>query len=198
VVLALILVGVNWLSGRTSSGPEATVTQSKVPSEAGKPSPAGSGTPEVLGPPFFSKPTKVEELGKATVAITPAVNEPALSLKEEMEETLFSMRKGQEQKDINLFMSCFSPSFPDLEKKRQETIKRWVVYDFPQLVFNIDDVHEVGADSHIALVTWEVQAQNINTQKVATSSQKFKVWFTKEQGRRLVKSLEKEGKEENE
>lgn len=54
----------------------------------------------------------------------------------------------------------------------------------------------MDADSHIALVTWEVQAQNINTQKVATSSQKFKVWFTKEQGQRLIKSLEKEGKEE--
>lgn len=124
VLLVSIVVGIYWLSGRTSSGPAATVTQSKGPSEAGKPSPAGDATPEVLGPPYFSKPTKVEELGKATVATVPAVNEPALSLKEEMEETLFNMRKGQEQKDINLFMSCFSPSFPDLEKKRQETITR--------------------------------------------------------------------------
>ena len=196
VLLVLILVGISWLSGgRTSPAPGDTLSQGKASGSAAKSAPAGGTTPEVLGPPYFSKPTKLAELGSATVKVAPA--EPALSLKEEMEETLFNMRKGQEQKDIDLFMACFSPSFPELDKKRQETLKRWVVYDFSQLVFNIDDVQEEGADSHIALVTWDVQARNRNSEKVTASTQQFKVRFIKEQGRQLIKSLDKEGKEEN-
>ncbi len=53
----------------------------------------------------------------------------------------------------------------------------------------------ISADSHIALVTWDVQARDRNNQKTTTSSQQFKVRFIKEQGRQLIKSLEKEGKE---
>ncbi len=147
VVLAVILVGISLITGRTGSGPADALSRGKAPGQAARPAPAGSATPEVLGPPFFSKPTKMTEFAKATVAVDPAVHEPQLSLKEELEETLFNMRKGQEEKDINLFMSCFSPSFPDLDKKRQETLKRWVVFDFSQLVFNIDDVQEEGAVS---------------------------------------------------
>jgi hypothetical protein len=199
VLLILILAGISWLSGgRTGSTPVDTLSQGKAPGFAAKRAPAGGATPEVLGPPYFSKPTKIADLGKTALALAPAVPEPELSLKDDMEETLFKMRKGQEQKDINLYMSCFSPSFPDLQKKRQETLERWVVYDFPQLVFNIDEVQEAGPDSHMALVTWEVEARNRNTRKVQTLSQRFKVGFTKERGHLLIKSLEKEGKEENE
>jgi hypothetical protein len=185
VVLIVVWVGISWLSGgRSGSAP---------------PEMLGQAPPEVLGPPFFSKPTKVAELSKSSIALATAVHEPGLSLKEELEETLFKMRKGQEQKDINLYMSCFAPSFPELEKKQKETLTRWVVYDFTQLAFNIDDLQETDADNQIASVTWEVQARNRNTQKVQTFSQRFKVGFTREQGQRLIKSLEKEGgKEENE
>ena len=199
-ILVLAFVGISWLSGdkNGSMPPEINSQAPKIPGASAQPPVTIRTTPEVLGPPFFSKPTKIAELGKSSVEPAPAVHEPGLSLKEELEETLFKMRRGQEQKDIDLYMSCFSPSFPELEKKKKETLTRWVVYDFTHLVFNIEDVQEIAADNHIALVTWEVKARNRNNQKVESFNQRFKVAFIKDQGQQLIKSLEKEGMAERE
>jgi hypothetical protein len=199
LVLIVLAVGVNWLGGWGSISSLLSLTgQGKT--TASTPKPAGEiPTSGVLGPPYFSKPTDLAKLNPPTAkggAITAPNQE--LSPKEEMEEVLFNLRKGQEEKDLTLYMSCFSPTYPDLEQKKEDTLKIWKTFEFSQMLFNIEDIQEVAPDTQVALVTWEIQARNLNTQKVATSSQKYKVWFIKEAGKWLIKSLEKEGKEAKE
>jgi hypothetical protein len=196
LVLIIIILGITWISGRgtISSSPEMTA-RGKATSSGQKPS-GEVPTSGVLGPPFFSKPTDLAKLNPTTAKEgTIAGPDQQLSLKEEIEEVLFNLRKGQVEKDIIIYMSCFSPSYPNLEQKREDTLKNWREFEFLKMLFNIDEIQEVAADSHIALVTWDIQTRNINTLKETKSSQKYKVWFVKDAGKRLIKSLEKEGKE---
>jgi hypothetical protein len=202
VVLAISLVGISKLSDRSGSVSLDHNSHAKAPAaSSGQAKPAaGAVDPELLGPPFFSKATKVAELAQ-TAAQTPAppaagVPEQPLTFREEMEEVLLTMRKGHEDKKIDVFMSCFATSFPDLKKKRDDTLRNWVIYDYSHIIFNIDNVEEVGPNNIIALVTWEVQAQNRSTRKINISSQQYKVLFIKEQGRCVINSLEKEVKEQ--
>jgi hypothetical protein len=198
LILIVIGLGVSWFMGRggTPSRP-GLIAQEKTPVKAKAQNPPGGlPTSGVLGPPYFSKPTDLAKLNPPTAkggAIT--VSDQELSPKEEMEEVLFNLRKGQEAKDLTLYMSCFSPSYPNLDKKREDTLKSWQTFEFSQMLFNIEDIREVAPDSHIALVTWDIEARNLNNQKVTKSSQQYKVWFIKDAGKRLIKSLEKEGKE---
>lgn len=196
LILIVLVLGINWLVGRgtTSSTPGITA-QGKTPVSAKKP--AGAlPTSGVLGPPYFSKPTDLAKLNPSISKEGAAAGaDQELSPKEEMEEVLFNLRKAQIEKDIDLYMSCFSPSYPDLEQRRDNTLKNWRAFEFSQMLFNFDDMQEVAPDSHIALITWDIQASNINTQKITNSTQQYKVWFVKERGKWLIKSLEKEGKE---
>lgn len=191
LALLIILVGLSWLSGTgTKSPPTQVASQGKT--LPGTQKPVQSVIPEVAGAPYFRSPTRVANLGPARASSAPMAQSSGLSLKEEMEEVLFNLRKAQLEKDMDLFMSCYSPSFPDLEKKRQDTLKIWHHNEFVQMVFDIGDIQEVATGNDLASVTWEVQVRNLETQKITSSSQKFKVWFVKEKGRLLIKSMEKE------
>jgi hypothetical protein len=196
LILIILALGINWFAGRgTKSSSPGLTAQGKTAAGAQKPS-GGIPASGVLGPPYFSKPTDLAKLNppipKGEAATAP---DQQLSPKEEMEEILFNLRKGQEEKDLTLYMSCFSPTYPNLDQKKEDTLKSWKTFEFSQMLFKIDDIQEVAPDSQIATVTWDIQARNLNNQKVTKSSQKYKVWFVKEGGKWLIKSLEKEGKE---
>jgi hypothetical protein len=131
----------------------------------------------------------------ATVTPTaPAAPEPAppaeASLKEQLQKELSILREAQLRKDIVLFMSVYSLTYPELDNKRASTLKAWERFDFTNLVFTVDKIQPIDSDNAIAVVTWYMDTKNRQTQNLSSSSQTFQVRFAKEQGKWRIRSLE--------
>ena len=100
------------------------------------------------------------------------------------------MREAQLRKDIVLFMSVYSLTYPELDDKRATTLKAWENFDFTNLVFTVDKVQSIDPDNAIAWVTWYMDTKNRRTQELSSGSQIFQVRFAKEQGKWRIRSLE--------
>jgi hypothetical protein len=111
-------------------------------------------------------------------------------LKAQLAAVLSSLREGQLHKDIVKFMSVYSLTFPDLEKKRADALKSWEYYDYTNLVFTIDKVQPIDPDNVMAWVTWYIDTRNRQTQELASSTQTYQVRFVKELGKWRIRSLQ--------
>ena len=167
VIILLIL-----LFTRGTSTPPAPATAPKVEAPAPAP-PAATVTPTA----------------PATPAPEPAPPAEA-NLKEQLQKELSILREAQLRKDIVLFMSVYSLTYPELDEKRASTLKSWERFDFTNLVFTVDKIQPIDPDNAIAEVTWYMDTKNRRTQVLSSSSQIFQVRFAKEQGKWRIRSLE--------
>jgi ribosomal protein L40E len=58
---------------------------------------------------------------------------------EKIKSLFENIRQANLQKDIDLFISCFSHDFKGMEGKRKDTLKMWENYDYLNLSFNLKD-----------------------------------------------------------
>ncbi|MBU4234373.1 MAG: zinc ribbon domain-containing protein [Proteobacteria bacterium] len=141
---------------------------------------------------------KVEAPAPAPPAVTATPTAPATqpappaeaNLKEQLQKELSILREAQLRKDIILFMSVYSLTYPELDDKRASTLKAWEGYDFTNLVFTVDKIQSIDPDNSIAWVTWYMDTKNRQTQELSSSSQSFQVRFAKELGKWRIRSLE--------
>ncbi len=137
----------------------------------------------------------------AQVAPTPAVPPapttppapapgPEMPLKEQLSDVLNKLRDAQMKRDIFLYMSCYSYTFPTLDTQRREILKTWENYHFTNLVYFLEDVKSLGLENATAKVTWEIQVQNRRTQDFENFTSTYKVGFAKELGAWRIRSLE--------
>jgi hypothetical protein len=145
-------------------------------------------------PPAPAPAPKVEAPAPAPPAATAAPSQPAApaeaNLQEQLQKELSVLREAQLRKDIVLFMSIYSHTYPELDDKRAGTLKAWAGYDFTNLVFTVDKIQSIDPDNAIAWVTWYMDTKNRQTQELSSSSQTFQVRFAKELGKWRIRSLE--------
>lgn len=84
------------------------------------------------------------------------------------------------KEDINLFLSCYSPIYPDLNSKRQATLKNWKKFDFVNLTYNILE-KEIGADKANITVQWNMHTVGKDG-SILKSKDTFNVVLRKEDG----------------
>jgi hypothetical protein len=134
---------------------------------------------------------KVEAPAPAPPAATATPAAPAeAGLQEQLQKELSLLREAQLRKDIVLFMSVYSSTYPELDDKRASTLKAWEGFDFTNLVFTVDKIQSIDPDNAIAWVTWYMDTKNRQTQDLSSSSQTFQVRFAKELGKWRIRSLE--------
>ncbi len=107
---------------------------------------------------------------------------PAPSLPEQVQALFNTLREAQLKKDLTLFLSCYSPSFPGLAEKRQQTQKAWEDYTFTNMFYFLDEVTPQGPDQAKVRVTWELQAQPRGEGETLTATQVFQVELRREGG----------------
>jgi hypothetical protein len=100
------------------------------------------------------------------------------------------IRQAQLEKNIDLFLSAYSPGFPQIEKKREKVLKIWQTYDFLEIRYLIDDFRQKDASTFSAKVTWNIKTQNIDTNEIKTSLKSYHVFFSKGSGKWLIQDLE--------
>jgi ketosteroid isomerase-like protein len=68
-----------------------------------------------------------------------------------------NIRQANLQKDIDLFMSCFSSDFSDKEGKRQDTLKMWETFNYQDLSYDLKELTLLG-DTAVVKLEWVVLA----------------------------------------
>ena len=156
----------------------------------------GASTPPAPAPvPKAEAPAPAPPAATATPA-APATPAPESApsaeakLQEELQKELSILREAQLRKDIVLFMSVYSLTYPELDGKRASTLNAWERFDFTNLVFTVDKIQSIDPENAIADVTWYMDAKNRQTQELSSSSQTFQVRFAKELGKWRIRSLE--------
>jgi hypothetical protein len=142
-------------------------------------------------PVAFPVPGPVPQAQVPTMpAPTAAPTPPAPDLKQQVQGLLALMREAHLKKDINQYLSCYSPAFPDLERKRQDTLRAWENFDFINAFFTIDNFQPLDGDTVNATVTWNLDTKNKRTQKSVSAQQTYRVQFGREMDAWRIRALE--------
>jgi hypothetical protein len=166
-ILVIILLILLFTRGTTTAPPPAPAPKVEAPATA---PPAATATP-------------------APPAAQPAATAEA-DLKEQLQKELSILREAQLRKDIVLFMSVYSRTYPELDDKRTSTLKAWEDFDFTNLVFTVDKIQSIDPDNAIAWVTWYMDTKNRQSQELSSNSQTFQVRFANELGKWRIRTLE--------
>ncbi|AEB10014.1 double zinc ribbon domain-containing protein [Desulfobacca acetoxidans] len=98
---------------------------------------------------------------------TPVVSSPPVgridTLQREVERLAEKIRSAHMNKDMNLFISCYSPSYPDLGKLERETYETWKNFDFRTVSYNISNIRQFGPRHATADLVWNFQLYNNQT-----------------------------------
>ncbi len=103
---------------------------------------------------------------------------------------LNQIREAQYKKDIDLFLQAYSPTFPDLEKKKEQTLTIWRRYDYLDMHFHVNDLRPEGAATLWGKITWDLKTRDRKTQAVKTLAKSYQVQFSKDSGQWLIQRLD--------
>jgi hypothetical protein len=87
-------------------------------------------------------------------------------------------------------LSHYSPNFPQLPQRAQSISKIWKTYDYPKMEFEIKEVRLLADNTALVRVTWNVEVQNISTQKNKNVSKTYLIRFVRESGQWRIKALD--------
>jgi len=108
---------------------------------------------------------------------------------EEVTGLLEQIRNAQLKKDIGLFLEAYSPTFPDLDKKRESIKKTWEKYDYLDMHFNIENIQKPDAKTIIAKVVWDITLEDLQSKKKSTLVRDYTVYFSQVSGKWLIQEL---------
>jgi len=114
----------------------------------------------------------------------------AIPDKEDLLRLLNQIREAQTKKDIRLFLDAYSPTFPNLAKKRRLTLNLWKSYDYIESQFQINNLQQENASMIFAEITWNIKVQDRKTHAIKLVSKSYNVNFTKQSGKWLIQELE--------
>lgn len=112
-------------------------------------------------------------------------NQPAVTESQEMEriKALFeNIRQANLQKDINLFMSCYSLDYRDRKAKRTATLETWKQFDYLDLFYKLKN-QKISAHTANARVEWRIRISQKSGGKPQESRAALDVKLKKEDGR---------------
>ena len=115
---------------------------------------------------------------------------PAIPEKEDLLKLINQIREAQSKKDIRLFMDAYSPTLPNLAKKRKLTLNIWKRYDYIESQFQINDIKQENASLIFGRITWNIKALDRKTRVIKIFSKSYDVHFSKQSGKWLIQELE--------
>jgi hypothetical protein len=108
---------------------------------------------------------------------------------EEVTGLLEQIREAQLKKDITLFLEVYSPTFPNLDKKKESILKTWDKYDYLDMHFNIENIQKPNANTIIAKVVWDITLEDLDSKKKSILVRDYTVHFSHVSGKWLIQEL---------
>jgi len=155
-----------------------------------EPSPSAPGDTGQMTSTGTSKPTDQT----TTLAKPPSPRAtPKLSVEEEeemekIEALLDKIRLANLLKDIELFMSCYSDDFENLEGRRKMAVESWRDFDYNDLSYNVKG-HSISGNTAKARVEWLMKISPRTGGKPEETKSALDVIFKKERGDWKVKEI---------
>jgi len=100
---------------------------------------------------------------------------------EKISSVFESIRQANLQKDIDLFMSCFSSDFNGAEGKRQDTLKMWENYSYLDLSYDLKKQTITGDSADIRL-EWLAKTSQKSSGKIQDGRTVLDVTLRREDG----------------
>jgi hypothetical protein len=134
------------------------------------------------------KPPTTEQISKGSILPPPSPQTSAQALggKEASEviaiKTLLeNIRQANLQKNIDLFMSCYSTDFKDREGRKKGTLENWENFNYSDLLFNLKS-QTVSGDKANIKVEWIVRYSPMGGGKVQETKSVLDVSLKREDG----------------
>jgi hypothetical protein len=134
--------------------------------------------------------TKAQPDKNAPAAASKAPSESTAVLKSQLEQVFSGIRDANQKKDLSQLLSHYSSNFPQLPQRAQDISKTWRIYDYPKMEFEIKEVRLLADKTALVRVTWNVEVQNISTQKNKNVSKTYLIRFVRESGQWRIKALD--------
>jgi serine/threonine protein kinase len=129
--------------------------------------------------------------GKETVKEAGSVLLP-VSLKDQMSKVLSNYKNALENKDKSALRKCYSPHFPELEKKLHEIETNWKGFDFIGMHYAFEIEKEaLNNQNPTTLVKWQFQTRDRKTGEIKSNTMMNRVSFVHEEGQWHIKTTEK-------
>ena len=144
-----------------------------------------------MGPKSLEKPLPTSE-----ITISPRVPQTPKSERstdilerEEVRGVLDQVRKAQLEKDINLFLQAYSPTYPSLVEKKESLLKSWKKYNYIDMDFNIENIQKKNAHTIIAEVACDITLEDIHSRKRSNLMKDYLIYFSNVSGKRLIQEV---------
>ncbi len=131
-----------------------------------------------------SGPVRKEIVTSLSTPLPP--ENPSPPLKDQKDEKISSLfeniRQANLQKNIDLFMSCFSRDFDGAERKRQDTLKMWDGYSYLDLSYDLKR-QTLTDDSADVRLEWLAKTSQKSSGKIQDGRTILDVTLKREDGR---------------
>ena len=87
---------------------------------------------------------------------------------------------------MHMFLQAYSPTFPQIEQKRDLTAKSWRRYDFLDMQFQVTGVRQENENTLAGVVNWTFKTLDRKNNAISTTSKAYDVKFAKESGRWVI------------
>jgi hypothetical protein len=115
---------------------------------------------------------------------------PAFPERDELISLLNRVREAQYQKDLQLFLSSYAPTMPELAKKRELALAIWQRFDYLDMHYHVSELAAAGATAIRGKITWDIKARDRKTAAIRAFAKSYRVEFSKQSGQWLISDLE--------
>jgi hypothetical protein len=156
-----------------------------------------------LGPKPLEKPPPISEtiptpqVHQTQQQVLPAQQsaKPAdVSERKELQSVLDQVRKAQMEKDINLFLQAYSPTYPNLPEKKEDLLRSWQKYNYLDMNFNIGNIQKKNAHTIIAEVACDITLEDIHSKKKSNLTKDYIINFSDISGKTLIQEVTQDKK----
>lgn len=104
------------------------------------------------------------------------------ALKPEVEKLAEKIRAAHLNKDINKWLSCYSPSYPQLGQLENAILELWKDHDIKEVSYRISQVQRLGPRQAHAVVVWSFQLYDHRQHDYHLLRQSYRVTLEKING----------------
>lgn len=112
----------------------------------------------------------------------PVVVSPQEDLRREVERLAEKIRAAHLAKDINKWLSSYSPAYPELGRVESQVLELWKSFDVKEVSYRISNVERLGDRQASAVIVWNIQLYDQRTHDYNLQRPAYKITLEKANG----------------
>jgi hypothetical protein len=142
-----------------------------------------SPTAEIIPPP------QVHQTQQQIKPVQQSVQPPIIPERKEVQSILDQVRRAQLEKNINLFLQAYSPTYPNLTEKKESLLKSWQKYNYLDMNFIIGNIQKKNAHTLVAEVACDITLEDVHSKKRSNLMKDYIINFSTVSGKSLIQEV---------